>query len=208
MYKKLLSAIVLFNLLGINVSAQQTTEAYTKPYESKNPISWSQITAPYAEEPNIFCRATHSVCGDGMHALTVLLLKAGVIDEGVTPTQVYPIMVSTQMGKNVGGYAVYDWSKVDDISKGKVKYLYEDWSINNKKIKTYVDMGYLLILNVSLDDDSGLGGHLVVVDSVDNYDIVMIDSATRGKYLSQLGKVESAYIFDAGLTKDQVKTYW
>lgn len=212
-----LSVLLLFGItlrLEAPLQAQTVDYAahYTEDYDRMNPVSWQQLTTPYAETYFPECGLTLGECGSGVHALTVLLIKSGYWELGQTVSEGYQLAKDYGIIEQVGKTPSYKWENIKQATNGQITYVEERWGATKADLQKVYDEGYLAIMATSLNEDEPCGGgHLVNLDYMESLEAVIVDSATRGKYLeSQAGGcMRNIHIFkvrDKG-TSDYIKLW-
>lgn len=208
--------VLVFGALVLSLLASTTTveaTVYSGSFDPAVPVSWSQGSAPYSGNSFAYCsEGTFGPCSCGIHSLATILLKTEYWDAGKIATDAYALSQEFGIGSNYSGTPSYNWPKVEGATNGHLKFEADYWGSSTADSHNYIreqyNKGNFMILSVKTN---GVG-HLVAVDYVeDDGDIVIVDSAIRAKYLTQMdgGYVRNVTVYSVdGLDARDAAHFW
>lgn len=197
--KVILAICMLFSMV-VQVSAVDVmNDKYAGAWEKGKPESWGQCDAPYSNR--IFPIWGESYCSAscGGHAITYMLLKAGLLEEGATPPDIESWISDSGIAQYQGVYP-YPTVEYKGTKLEKVEEIDENSPLTDSHkefIKDHYKEGHFIIINVPY--------HFIALDYVDkDGNIVVLDSGWKMKYLEGAWKAAFNY---SGVTRTRIVAY-
>lgn len=187
--------------LGLGLTPKASADVFVGEFNPVSPLSWQQGNAPYSNYAFAYCgEGSMGYCSCGIHSMAYLLLKSEYWDAGATAVEAYQFSLANNIGSSWNGIPSYNWAQFAAATNGHLVYEGTYWPSNMQDAHNFIRQQYangkFMILSVTY----GGSGHLIAVDYVDEQgNIIILDSAIRAKYLTQMdgGGVRDIKVFSS-----------